>query len=487
MKYKELLNKICKVHPDQKKIEYLENLLKTEESEEFKTYITGRIFCYQKEYSKYLKNNQKIENIYGCTNYIFYEYGFSYFLLKEYELAEKYYYKAINADKNWALPYNDLGNIYGNLKNNEKSEEYYLKAIEKDKNWSFPYNNLGILYKNLERYEESEKYYLKAIEKDNKDIRFYFNLCLLYEELAEYQKAINILKKVPTVLQNKQWQEKLNGYNYFLSKKNNKKITENSIFNEKLKADDILNKAKIQGFILSIDLCDSTAFKEKSDKEWFTRLLHFYERTEEYLKEILEKQEVKLLKYIGDEVMFFIHFNNTDNDDIQNNVLLNQIINFLETIRKELNETYYVKKNTEEIVGCESNIDDKIDIKIVITYATDLIELEREGETIDILGIEVDFWARIKELAKENMILVDQNFQKLYKTSDHKNKFLDLKTFKLKGISENNYSKNQNIYFFNYNDLFHNISPNYIKKHSNINDSLIGRVLLEKLVSNKIG
>lgn len=86
-----------------------------------------------------------------------------------FDLAEKEYKKAINKNKNWYLPYFNLGNLYYKLGNKEKAIEYYFKALEKEKNPDI-LNNLAYVLYELGRYEEAKKYIEDAIsiKKDPK-------------------------------------------------------------------------------------------------------------------------------------------------------------------------------------------------------------------------------------------------------------------------------------------------------------------------------
>ena len=115
--------------------------------------------------------------------------GYLYSEQKEYEKAEEYYLKAIDAGNNDALF--NLGNLYSEQKEYSKAEEYYLKAIDTGNNKAL--NNLGNLYSKQKEYSKAEEYYKKAIDAGNNDALF--NLGNLYSEQKEYSKAEESYKK----------------------------------------------------------------------------------------------------------------------------------------------------------------------------------------------------------------------------------------------------------------------------------------------------
>ena|GEM_PF-5327297 len=391
-----------------------------------------------------------------------------------------------------------MGVLYDDQKKDEEAKKYYLLAIQKDEDYSLPYNNLGALYKDQKKYEEAEKYYCIAIEKDNTDFLPYRNLCNLYENQVRYDDAIKLLNSLPMAQQDNSWKALLERFQVLSSQ-----ATDTSLIPpeklQNLEEAKIINQMiqhKIKGFIISVDLCNSTEYKKEKEEKWFKRLLHFYQGTESFLKsslirKITDEQEkediskrVHVLKYIGDEVMLFIEFDSKKDTSIKS-ILLSNLIFFLENLRKNLNENYFIKypdynaNNFDTVLNYEKH-SDKIDIKVVITYAEDLIKYDM-GKTFDILGVEVDFWSRIKELCKENMILVNDSFQAQYQSTNHGQKFINLKGFDLKGISDQNYKEQGGIYFMNYENILSRLDLEYVKKHTGIYDTLIGRLILEHI------
>jgi len=135
-----------------------------------------------KEYQKSLNVLAEIKN----QEEIYFEYGGTYFKLKNYGKAEKYWLMAVDKDHADAM-YN-LGILYAKkLKNYETAEKYLLMAV--DKGDADAMNNLGILYtKKLKNYGKAEKYWLMAVDKDHAEVMN--NLGILYaDKLKNYAKA----------------------------------------------------------------------------------------------------------------------------------------------------------------------------------------------------------------------------------------------------------------------------------------------------------
>ena len=109
--------------------------------------------------------------------------GRSYHLNKEYDKAEEYYNKALEAGHTGAL--NNLGVLYCNQGNYKKAEEYYNEALESGDNRALI--NFGNLYKEQKGYEKAEDYYNKALQAGYKGALNNFGN--LYSEQKEYEKA----------------------------------------------------------------------------------------------------------------------------------------------------------------------------------------------------------------------------------------------------------------------------------------------------------
>ena len=109
---------------------------------------------------------------------------------KEYDKAEEYYLKAINAGNNDAL--NNLGNLYQEQEEYEKAVEYYLKAIDTGNNDAL--FNIGNLYIIKEDYTKAEEYYLKAIESGVNDALNSLSW-MYFTQGKEKNKSLELIQK----------------------------------------------------------------------------------------------------------------------------------------------------------------------------------------------------------------------------------------------------------------------------------------------------
>jgi len=372
----------------------------------------GHLYRELKNYSQadiFVKNAIKINDKSPLSYYIL---GLIYYDLKQYPIAEINLITSLKIDSEWGLPHNCLGAINLSLNKINLAENYFKSAIIKQPDLLFAYYNIGYLLIEQKKYEEAEKFLLKSIELDPKPPAPYKLLVELYERDNKLDDAIKTIKKYLDIDKNDEhFKYLLDKYKIFnnpdIIDNINIKYKENIKIEQKTKSS-LTNKVK--GFVIFIDLCKSTEFKEKEDHKWYNRLIHFYEKTETCIRKIISQDiisnaKIYLLKYIGDELMFFIE---VDDEKKLNNdyILLDNIFTFLENIRKEINKSYFLSFGaSEDIIKYEIS-KDKIDIKVVITYADNLIRfilpgyenMDRNNQRFDILGIEVDFTARIKEV-----------------------------------------------------------------------------------------
>ena len=112
---------------------------------------------------KLLKENPKIVFLYNLLGLILSE-------QRKINEAISCYSKGIKVDPNYAMNYNNLGQLYFKHKPNlfQKVEIFYKKSISLDKKIPEPHVNLGNLYSFLNNYDEAIKYHKKAIETNPK-------------------------------------------------------------------------------------------------------------------------------------------------------------------------------------------------------------------------------------------------------------------------------------------------------------------------------
>ncbi len=116
------------------------------------------------------------------------------------EEARQQFEEALRNQANWSLALNGIGKAYSGEKRYELSEKYYRQAIEADPSWSFPHSNLGTLYReDLKNFASSEREYQAAIQLDGNRASFHYNLAILYYKqgkqywpsaCSEYRAAI---------------------------------------------------------------------------------------------------------------------------------------------------------------------------------------------------------------------------------------------------------------------------------------------------------
>jgi len=79
--------------------------------------------------------------------------------------ALTFYQKAIELDKDYAVPYNDLGVISEAKGNDVAAEECYLQAIKIDPEFLSAYTNLALFYENKGDKDKAYTYWKKRAEK----------------------------------------------------------------------------------------------------------------------------------------------------------------------------------------------------------------------------------------------------------------------------------------------------------------------------------
>jgi tetratricopeptide (TPR) repeat protein len=111
---------------------------------------------------------------------------------KSYEDAVDYYYRALKqahfAD---AAVWDKLGMAYVHLQNFRAARTAYNKAIQHDKNYSEPLNNIGTTYYYQDKYGKSVKYYLRALKLNPNSASYHLNLGVSYLHMKKYQESVD--------------------------------------------------------------------------------------------------------------------------------------------------------------------------------------------------------------------------------------------------------------------------------------------------------
>ena len=120
------------------------------------------------------------------------------------EEAARLYSRAIALNKDFPIPYNNLGLLYHNAGRDDLSVGLYKKALELDPGYPDALNNLAVVYHSTGKSEEAIGLYRRAIAVNPNFSGAYSNMGVLcaatgkYDEaLAAYKKAIEISPDFP--------------------------------------------------------------------------------------------------------------------------------------------------------------------------------------------------------------------------------------------------------------------------------------------------
>lgn len=233
----------------------------------------------------------------------------------------------------------------------------------------------------------------------------------------------------------------------------------NLIDDEKKQIFNYLDFLKIQkGFVVFIDICGSTEFLENiyiniQNKRSliFDRLRYFYWKVHEKFYKQLQKQGITIesIKYIGDEIMYFIPSDSFDKID---------------SIFKMSEDTIKSIKNESSKENLESRKD--IEIKIAIGFS-DRLRFVKQYDMKELIGPDLALLWRIKEYLLPNMIMVPD---KTYYCLDEqkRERLISAGKYKFKGFNKAN-----EIFFYNYDTGIKDENNNNIKYIKYLIDELL--------------
>jgi tetratricopeptide (TPR) repeat protein len=121
---------------------------------------------------------------------LFFNLGYSYTELGDYEGAIRSYNKAIEINPELALAYSNRGTSYGRLGQVERSIEDFDKAIEINPELELAYFNLGGAYGRLGQYERAIEKYDKVIEINPEFVDAYNSRGVSCAALGQNERAI---------------------------------------------------------------------------------------------------------------------------------------------------------------------------------------------------------------------------------------------------------------------------------------------------------
>ena len=145
-----------------------------------------------KEANTLLKKNPNIDFLWNIL-------GLSYQHLKNFEKAEKNFFRCLQVNPKNISAINNLGNNYKYLFNYAEAEKYFLKALEQNSKYLNALINYGNLKFELNQSLEALELLNKALLIDTKSVSVNINLALVYQGIGEYDKAIKILKNINTL------------------------------------------------------------------------------------------------------------------------------------------------------------------------------------------------------------------------------------------------------------------------------------------------
>ena len=121
--------------------------------------------------------------------------GIDYGEKGEYDLAIKYFTKAIELKLDYAIAYNNRGAVYRSKGEHDLAIEDCNEAIRLKHDYAEPYSNRGAAYRNKGDYDRAIKDYDMAIRLKHDFVEAYYNRGLAYHEKREFDLAIKDYNK----------------------------------------------------------------------------------------------------------------------------------------------------------------------------------------------------------------------------------------------------------------------------------------------------
>ncbi|WP_421797456.1 tetratricopeptide repeat protein [Haliscomenobacter sp.] len=130
---------------------------------------------------------------------LFYNFANTCLLLNKLDLAEVYFLRALNFDKNNPQAWTNLADVYGLIGNFKKELDCYKKAIQIDQSLKNALIGEGIALYHLKEYKKSLKILLELKEYE-KDWRinysdYYYYLSEVYDKLCQPDKSIEVAEE----------------------------------------------------------------------------------------------------------------------------------------------------------------------------------------------------------------------------------------------------------------------------------------------------
>jgi len=126
---------------------------------------------------------------------LLYNLGIAYSGLEKNDKAIKAFNLSTKVNSNYALAYNNKGNIFVKMGKYENAIEAYTEAININKKYSIAYNNRGQVYFNIKDYKKSLEDFDKAIESNPSNYNAWTNKGTVFFYQKEYGKAKEAFEK----------------------------------------------------------------------------------------------------------------------------------------------------------------------------------------------------------------------------------------------------------------------------------------------------
>lgn len=99
-------------------------------------------------------------------------------------------------DRERAVSWDSLGNVYSDLGRLEESVQAFRESIRLNAEYALPWNSLGDVYHQLGDYEHAAEAYQKAIALDPDYVWAYNSLGMVYESMGQPQQAIGVYRQI---------------------------------------------------------------------------------------------------------------------------------------------------------------------------------------------------------------------------------------------------------------------------------------------------
>jgi class 3 adenylate cyclase len=160
---------------------------------------------------------------------------------------------------------------------------------------------------------------------------------------------------------------------------------------------------KISGFLLFIDLVNSTQYKRDYPDLWPDRIVHFLM----YTKYALRTVGFDFIKFIGDEVMLFLPFG----EKVDKASVALEVYRFIFSRKSWYLEEVNRFNPTLGGGAHPTSSPHRIKVKMTLGEVTNAkVFNPYYDETYDLIGKDVDRIARIKEMGHEDLVIADEGF-----------------------------------------------------------------------------